>query len=686
MDNKVENQVKNRMKNISKVGVITAVVAMTILAMNPLEAEAKAGLNKKSITMAVGKTYMLKTRGTKGKAIWKTSRKGIARISKRKRNQVRITAVKAGKAVVSAKINGKTYKCMVTVVNPKLDRTKATLTVGQKTTLKVTGGTGTVKWKSVDESVATVTNKGVVTAKSTGTTKITATVNGKAITATITVQGKKASADTSTPTPPNTPTPVVPPNTSVTPPHTPAPITPPKTDAATTGLVFSTIKGSAILQSQETALIESSSDLNSVLEYVNLSMSAGKAKIETVIEQEVVIFEPQLHQSMLGNNAENSIFGIDETIVSGIQLVKFSIEKEVEEFSLLKPNFHMRGQTVVSLGFYSNNSDTTYIYQFVANELNALKVITSESELLENELVEYELANFAGKSCQEVSDEMQTFEFSFQSEDMPATGEQIDNSRALMFLKAGTPEFNILEKTPEELVFDQYIEASKKGAISLESERNARNVVTGVPNSLYRSSKSGWTTTAPAYKNGSSIGYVVYHMPAIGSKNTLNYVARFQVNTNINWNSQQFIHSFKITHNVWVQYIASSNRVYIFDDRASNARLDFKPTIYLTAPYNKTGHFTHYSPSSVSTKSKLSRIANAVIIWVPYASKGKAMTDILTSAKRTTGNTHPLNNYTKDIEGSQGKLIHPNDHVTIHGYGKNINSISYGYYYKVWAR
>ena len=175
-------------------------------------------------------------------------------------------------------------------------------------------------------------------------------------------------------------------------------------------------------------------------------------------------------------------------------------------------------------------------------------------------------------------------------------------------------------------------------------------------------------------------------MPAIGSKNTLNYVARFQANTNINWNSQQFIHSFKITHNVWVQYIASSNRVYIIDDRAWNARLDFKATVDLGTPHNKTGHFTHYSPSSVSTKTKVSRIAEVAFQWVPYVSKGKAAWNTLTSAKRTTGNTHPLNNYTKDLKGTQGKLIHPNDHVTIKGYGKNINNISYGYSYKVWAR
>jgi hypothetical protein len=448
--------------------------------------------------------------------------------------------------------------------------------------------------------------------------------------------------------------------------------------------VMEAVEGFAIPKSQETVEIESSSIPNSRLEYVNLSINFENANLETIIENQVVVFKPRLHQNTLGNNFENSIFGVDETVVSGIQLVRFSVERNTEEFSLIKPNFHMKGKTVVSLGFYSYGNDTTYLYQFAVDELSIPTV--GESDLSENILVEHELANFAGKPYQEVSAEMQEFEFSFEVENISVTGEQVNNSRMHDFSKSGNTEFDILEKTPEELLFDQYIEASKKGAISLESGRNARNVVTGIPDSLYKTRKSGWTTTAPAYVGGNSIGYAIYHMPAIGSNNTLNYVARVQASTNFNWNSQRFISSFKITHNVWVQYIASSNSVYIFDDRAWNARLDFEAEVFLSTPNNKTGYFTHYSPSSISNNSKLSRIANASIIWIPYVSSGIESWNTLTDAKRVTGTTHPLNLYTKRLDGTQSRLQYPNDHVTIEGIGKNINEITYGYSYTVWAR
>jgi len=210
---------RNQVKNISKVGVITAIAVMTILVVNPIEAEAKTRLSKKNITLAVGKTYTLKTKGTKVRATWRTNKKAIARISKKKRNQVRITAVKAGRTVVSAKINGKTYKCKVRVVNPKLDRTKATLTVGQTTTLKVTGGTGKIAWKTSNANIATVTNKGVVTARKAGTTRITATVNDKVITAVVTVRASNASSDANRPaTPTPAPKPVTPPISTPIPP------------------------------------------------------------------------------------------------------------------------------------------------------------------------------------------------------------------------------------------------------------------------------------------------------------------------------------------------------------------------------------------------------------------------------------------------------------------------------------
>ena len=76
---------------------------------------------------------------------------------------------------------------------PKLSKTKVTMNVGKKTTLKVknVSKSATIKWKSSNKKVATVSSKGKVTAKKAGTAKITATVNGKKCTCKVTVKCTK---------------------------------------------------------------------------------------------------------------------------------------------------------------------------------------------------------------------------------------------------------------------------------------------------------------------------------------------------------------------------------------------------------------------------------------------------------------------------------------------------------------
>lgn len=69
----------------------------------------------------------------------------------------------------------------------KISKSKVSMEIAATTTLKVIGTKSKVTWKTSDKEVATVTNKGVVTAQSAGTAKITATVNKKNYTCTVTV-------------------------------------------------------------------------------------------------------------------------------------------------------------------------------------------------------------------------------------------------------------------------------------------------------------------------------------------------------------------------------------------------------------------------------------------------------------------------------------------------------------------
>jgi hypothetical protein len=74
----------------------------------------------------------------------------------------------------------------------KLNKAKLTLTVGKKYQLKLQNNKKKVKWSSSKKSVATVTQKGKVTAKKKGTAIITAKVGAKKYKCKVTVKAKKA--------------------------------------------------------------------------------------------------------------------------------------------------------------------------------------------------------------------------------------------------------------------------------------------------------------------------------------------------------------------------------------------------------------------------------------------------------------------------------------------------------------
>lgn len=66
-----------------------------------------------------------------------------------------------------------------TQASVKLNATKKTLNVGQTITLKVKGTSKKAKWTSSNKNIASVTQKGKVTAKNAGTATITAKVSGR---------------------------------------------------------------------------------------------------------------------------------------------------------------------------------------------------------------------------------------------------------------------------------------------------------------------------------------------------------------------------------------------------------------------------------------------------------------------------------------------------------------------------
>ena len=201
------------------VSILTVPVQEAYAAGGKVKTVAVTNLPAKQLTLKKGKTFTLKskvtvTRKASKKVTYKTSNKKIATVNAKGK----ITAKKKGTAkiyVISKADKKKKCTITVTVGTPvtkvKLNKTKSTMTIGKKQTLKATvtpkkASSKAVVWKSSNKKVATVTSKGVVKAKKAGTATITATAkdgSGKKASCKVTV--KKVSAAK-----PDNPVPVTP--------------------------------------------------------------------------------------------------------------------------------------------------------------------------------------------------------------------------------------------------------------------------------------------------------------------------------------------------------------------------------------------------------------------------------------------------------------------------------------------
>ena len=152
-------------------------------------------LDKTTLSLAVGESVQLTATvkpddATDKNVSWTSSDESIAKVDNGK-----VTAIRAGKATITAKCGGKTAECAVTVTVPTgsvtLDKTTLSLAVGETAQLTATVNPDdatdkNVAWASSDESVAKVAN-GMVTAVKAGNATVSAQCGGKTAKCIVTV-------------------------------------------------------------------------------------------------------------------------------------------------------------------------------------------------------------------------------------------------------------------------------------------------------------------------------------------------------------------------------------------------------------------------------------------------------------------------------------------------------------------
>lgn len=158
--------------------VITANADNTSASCRVTVKQPKIVLSKASVTLYRGQTVKLRASVSSGiSPKWSSNKKSVAIIDE----NGMITAIKHGVAIITAKVDGISKVCQVTVEQPEitLSDTELELKAGQTAQLsaKVSSGNSVV-WSASRQSVASVNNYGKVTAYEKGTCYIYAIEDG----------------------------------------------------------------------------------------------------------------------------------------------------------------------------------------------------------------------------------------------------------------------------------------------------------------------------------------------------------------------------------------------------------------------------------------------------------------------------------------------------------------------------
>ena len=141
-------------------------------------------------------SYTTSPAGDSSLVTWSSSNTSVATVSSK--GVVTTGNVTSGTAVITARLHDKrTATCNVNIVSALITLNKTSIgpmLTGTKDTLKATvnpsSAASSITWSSSNTSIATVSNNGIVTAKSAGTAVITATIGNSSAQCTVTVDSR----------------------------------------------------------------------------------------------------------------------------------------------------------------------------------------------------------------------------------------------------------------------------------------------------------------------------------------------------------------------------------------------------------------------------------------------------------------------------------------------------------------
>lgn len=170
--------------------------AVCFVTVNNRVPSSKVTLQDTKITMTPGETKtiqkVLSPAGTTDSVTWSSDNNSVATVNK---TTGKITAKSTGTANVTIMTSsGKTATVAITVIGLNVTKLTTEQYTTYKQALSVEGATSTVKWSSQNQRIVEVSSNGTLSTRGTGTTTVTATINGRKLKCTVVVQKLKKSA------------------------------------------------------------------------------------------------------------------------------------------------------------------------------------------------------------------------------------------------------------------------------------------------------------------------------------------------------------------------------------------------------------------------------------------------------------------------------------------------------------
>lgn len=409
---------------------------------------------------------------------------------------------------------------------------------------------------------------------------------------------------------------------------------------------------------------------------VFLGIDGNTATLSLSIHGDVYSFEALLLPSQLATYTDTTVLGLDSANES---LISFRIEKNANLIGLMPNCEHFEGETVLYLGINDVQEEQLYYFQVALSDLDIDSVIDTVNEYSESEsytpeeIERIEVAYLTLSMAKNVNPENKT---EFISEcSVSAEDGNISADNSVDTLSIGISELK---------------EKSENGFFKMDSP-SARSLIYGVPDDVYKSGEfdtwikkwNGWTAKT---------GYAVYPMSyGLSNNGRLHYVMTYSISPYINWDTQTFDISFKITQNCWVLYLIESNELMIFDSRA---RVAADPEIFYSSKTD-TGVFIRRYYTITKADTLAARATKFVIGYIPYVSDAVNLYETLSGSGDLTANKwYPFtetyagqvaeNKIIKKVTVYAEGLKQIDDYLYLQLIGVGISNVNYGYNYSVY--